>query len=244
MARPRYRIVRRRRRHRLRLGRLLLWGVLLAAAYGALQLWRSPLLRLQQIHVVGGPQSVAGLTGLRRGTLLWQLNLRQAGATLLRRAPQIASVRIALHYPHSASVYVRYRHAVAAVGGPDGGFYGVDPTGRVLTSIGGPGSLPVLTGVPVADVGAYRDLGKGAVQAVQLAASLSAAHFAVSQVAVGQPPVVYLPSGTQVLWPASSNLRATLSELSAILQKVAAQGAVAASVDLRLPSDPVVVLRR
>lgn len=244
MARVRYRIVRSRRRHRVRWGRLLRTLALLALFVAGIELVRSPLLRLQQIRVVGGPASLADLTGLRRGTLIWEIDLPKASTEMLGRAPYLLTARIVRHFPQSVTIYISYRHPVAAVAGPHGGFYGVDETGRVLTALGGPGALPVLGGVRAAQIRPYHDLGPLAARAAQLAAGLTAARFPVSQVLAQGPLAVYLPSGTEVLWPQPSNLRQTLAELRAILRALTAQGAVAASIDLRLPSRPLVVYRR
>ncbi len=243
MARPGLRPVRRRRR--LHWPRLLATLVVLAVLVGAWQLERSPLLRLQHVTVQGGAQRLASLSGLRMDEPLWSVHPQAVAAELLRRAPYLRTAVVLRQWPQTVEIKVQRRVALAAVAGQGGTFYGVDPSGRVLAPLSGAQGMTVLGGVATGLVARYRDLTGAQVHAaLDLIAQLRAQHFAVSQVVPGPPLAVYLPSGTEVLWPQGTNVPATLSELGAIQRALKKQGAVAASIDLRVAQRPLVELRR
>jgi cell division protein FtsQ len=243
MARPGLRPVRRRRRANW--PRLLLTLAVLAAVAGAWQLERSPLLRVQHVEVHGGPAALWLLSGIKLDEPIWSLDTEAAARTLLRRAPYLRSALVLRRWPQTAEIDVGYRVAMAAVVGPGGRLFGVDDTGRVLTPLGSATHFAVLGGVPAAAVVRYRDLhGAGVHAALALMAAFTADGFPVSQVVAGSPLAVYLPSGTEVLWPQGANTASTLRELQAVLQALRRQGNVAASIDLRVVSRPLVVLRQ
>ena len=243
MARLGYRPVRRRRR--LNWPRLLTIMALLAALIGLYQLERSPLLRLQHIQVVGGSSALGRLSGLRLDEPLWSIDQRAAERHLLARAPYLRTAVVERQWPQSVRIVVTRRHPIAAVGGPGGTLWGVDAQGRVLTQLGHPAGMTVLGGVPAADVGRYRDLrGTQLHLALALVAAFARQDFRVSQVVASSPLIVYLPSGTEVLWPPGTNVAGTLRELQTILQALSGRGAVASSIDLRVAARPLVVLRR
>ncbi len=243
MARPGLRPVRRRRR--LRWPRLLATLALLGAFAGLWQLERSPLLRLQHIVVLGGAQRLAELSGLTMDEPLWSVDAAAVSRNLLRRAPYLRTAAVRRQWPQTIEIRVSDRVPIAAVAGAGGAFWGVDRTGRVLAPLAGAQGLTVLGGVPARLIRRYRDLGGGGVRAaLGLIAGLRQARFQVSQVVAGGALAVYLPSGTEVLWPQGTNLAATLRELQAVLQALRARDAVAASIDLRVADRPLVVLRR
>ena len=243
MARPGLRPVRRRRR--LHWPRLLATMAVLAAVVGLWQLERSPLLRLQHVQVRGGPQVLWRLSGLRLDEPIWSVDTAAASRSLLTRAPYLRSAVVQRSWPQTVEIDVRYRVPLAAVVGPGGMLFGVDAAGRVLTPLGRTTRLVVLGGVRSSQVGRYRDLGGGQVHAaLALIAALAAQHFAVSQVVARSPLAVYLPSGTEVLWPQGANTAGTLRELQAILGVLQHQGNVASSIDLRVTAHPLVVLRK
>ncbi len=243
MARPGLRPVRKRRR--LHWPRLLATLVVLAALVGAWQLERSPLLRVQHVEVQGGSPRLWTLSGLRLDEPMWSLDPVALSRELLRRAPYLRTAVVLRRWPQSVKIVVRDRVAIAAVAGPGGTFYGVDVTGRVLSPLANAQDMPVLGGIDPGLVARYHDLrGVQVVTALQLLAGLAAQHFAVSQVAPGPPLAVYLSSGTEVLWPQGTNLAGTLRELEAIQHALKNEGAVAASIDLRVAQRPLVELRR
>ncbi len=243
MARPGLRPV--RRRLRLHWPRLLATLALLAVLVGLWQLERSPLLRLQHIVVRGGSERLVALSGLRLDEPLWSVDVAAVSRSLLRRAPYLKTALVRRQWPQTMEIQVSDRVPIAAVAGAGGAFYGVDQTGRVLAPLASAQGLTVLGGVPPGLVGRYRDLGGGGVHAaLALIAGLQGERFQVSQVVAGSPIEVYLPSGTEVLWPQGTNLAATLRELQAIVKALQARGAVAASIDLRVADRPLVVLRR
>ena len=243
MARPGLRPVRRRRR--LHWPRLIATAVVLAALVGAWQLERSPLLRLQHVEVRGGRQALASLSGLRMDEPMWSVNTKAVARDLLRRAPYLRTAVVLRQWPQTVEIEVQRRVPVAAVAGRGGTFYGVDASGRILRPLAGTQGMTVLGGVATGQVGRYRDLrGTQVLAALDLIAELQAQRFPVSQVVAGPPLAVYLPSGTEVLWPEGTNVPGTLKELKAIELALRKQGAVAASIDLRVAQRPLVELRR
>ena len=243
MARLGYRPVRRRRR--LNWPRLLATLALLAALTGLYQLERSPLLRLQHIHVVGGSSALGRLSGLRLDEPLWSIDQRAVARRLLARAPYLRTALVERQWPQTVRIVVTPRYPIAVVAGPGGTFWGVDAQGRVLTAIRQPAGMTVLGGVAARGVGRYRDLtGTQLHLALALIAAFSRQGFRVSQVVAASPLTVYLPSGTEVLWPQGTNVAGTLRELQTILRALSARGAVASSIDLRVAARPLVVLRQ
>lgn len=243
MARPGLRPVRRRRR--LNGKRLLGTLAVLAVLAGLWQLERSPLLRVQHIVVTGGSGHLAALSGLRPGEPMWALDLGQAEQRLLARARYLRTATVRRRWPQTVEIAVTDRAPVAVVAGPGGALFGVDPTGRVLAKIGTGSGLPVLGGVAARSVGAYRDLrGAELPLALGLVADFGVQRFKVSEVVSAAPLAVYLPSGTEVLWPQGANVAGTIRELRAVLAALQRKGARAASIDLRVPSRPLVVLRQ
>ena len=236
---------RRTVRRRLNWTRLLLVLAVLAALGGLVELERSPELRLQRFVVRGGPPSLAALTGLRQGEPLWSLDLLSADRNLLRRAPYLGTAQITRQWPQAVAIAVGYRVAEAVVAGPGGRLYGVDATGRVLAPVAGPGSLPVLGGVPAGSVRSYHDLrGADVAAALRLVQELRRQRFKVAQVVAAAPLQVVLPSGTEVIWPPAGDVVRTLRELSAVQKALAARDASAASIDLTTLARPLVVLRK
>ncbi len=245
MAQEKFRVVRKVRRRRLRPGRLLATLAVLAAAIAAAWLAYGPLLRLRSVAVVGGAPALWRASGIQLRTPLWQLRLGSADEELLRRERFLATAVFARRWPDRLILTVTSRVPVAAAAGASGTLYGVDRTGRVLAALPAAAKLPVLSGLAPNLVHPYADLPRDAQAAVSLAASLHAAGFAVAEVVPGATsPQVYLPSGTEVLWPGTANTGRTLRELQAILAALKHKGAVAASIDLRLPNRPLVVLRK
>lgn len=245
LARGTLRVIRKVRRRRLRRPRRLLAALLgVAVAAGLYVILTGPFLRLQTVAVTGGPQALWRAGGLRLGMPLWSIDLPAADAELLRRVPALASAAFRRNWPNRLTLRVTYRRPVAAVAGPQETLYGVDATGRVLTPLSAKSGFAVLGGVSPSMIAPYRDLSGKAVQAVTLAADLAAQGFRVAEVTATTPMQVYLPSGTEVLWPRTSKNIQTLTELKAVLAALQNRGAVAASIDLRVLSRPLVVLRK
>jgi cell division septal protein FtsQ len=244
LAQRRFRIVRRVRRRRVRPGRLLGFLAVVAVLVGVFELMQGPFLRLHAVSVHGGPQTLWRESGLRLGVPLWAVNTGAADRALLARARFLASATFSREWPDKLSLTVTYRTAVAAAAGANGRLFGIDATGRVLGPVAALSGLPILQGIDASLVRPYDDLSQRAARAADLAAGLRAAGLNVSEVVPGTSAQVYLPSGTEVLWPSTSNTRQTLEELQAILGALKRRGAVAASIDLRVPKRPLVVLRK
>ncbi len=236
--------MRKVRRRRVRPGRLLGLLAVLAVLFGVYELAQGPYLRLQSVAVHGGPQTLWRKSGLTLGTPLWAVNVGVVDGQLLRRARYLQSALFVREWPDKLSLAVTYRSPVAAAAGAGGTLYGVDRTGRVLRAVPPQSGLPVVQGINAGLVRPYDDLPATVAQAVALLAALRSEGFKVSEVVPGTTPQLYLPSGTEVLWPNTSKVNQTLEELKAILAALRKRGAVAASIDLRLPTRPLVVLRK
>lgn len=237
------RLTRRRPGPRFRLiVRTLIALVLVAAVLG---LAFSPMFEVRTVRVTGGPQSMAGELGLQPGIRIWQVNVKAAAEQLLTRAPQLASAKVGRLWPNAVTVEISYRRPVAVALAASGALFGVDRTGRVLSQMTLPGSLPILRGVPSAKVHSWAQLqAKGLLRALALAATLEHLQFPFAEVLPGASPTVYLDSGTQVLWPVASKAESTLAALRTVLSALRRNGQVAATIDLRSPSRPLLVLRK
>lgn len=237
------RLTRRRPGPRFRL--IVRTFVALVLVVAVLGLAFSPFFEVRSVRVLGGPQSMAGELGLVPGIRIWQVNLKTAAENLLSRAPQLASAKVGRVWPNAVTVQISYRQPVAVAIAAGGALFGVDPTGRVLTEMAVPGNLPVLRGVAADRVHSWVRLRmKGLVSALSLATALEHLGFRFSEVVPGTSPTIYLESGTQVLWPGASNAQSTLAALRTVLAALVRNGQVAATIDLRSPSRPLLVLRK
>lgn len=243
MGRNVIRLTRRRPGPRFRLiVRTLIALVLVVAVLG---LAFSPLFDVRTVRVTGGPQSMAGELGLQPGIRIWQVNVKAAAEHLLSRSPQLASAKVGRVWPNAVTVQISYRHPVAVALASDGAIFGVDQTGRVLAEMTLPGTLPVLRGVASAEVHSWAQIrAKGLLTALSLAAKLEHLQFRFAEVLPGASPTIYLDSGTQVLWPGASKAKSTLAALRTVLAALSQNGQVAATIDLRSPSRPLLVLRK
>ncbi len=232
------------RRRRLRPKRLLAVLALLAALAAVFEVLEGPFFRLHHVAVRGGPQGLWRLSGLRFGVPLFSVRTAAADEQLLQKARYLATAAFERQWPDRLVLTVSYRSPVVVAAGVGGSLYGVDRTGRVLGKEPQNSGLPVLQGVAASLVHPYADLPQAAAAAAALAFSLHEAGFTVSEVVPGTTPQIYLPSGTEVFWPPAANTRKTLAELEAILAALQRRQVVAASIDLRLPQRPLVVLRK
>lgn len=238
-------LVRRRRRPGRRLMAVLRVAVAVILALALLGLAFSPIFRIREVRVQGGPQSLGRQIGVTAGTPIWRVNLAAARARLLTREPELASAQVGRLWPNAIAVRVSYRQAVTVAMDSRGQLYGVDGSGRVLAARGSPQGLPLLVGVAPGSVRRWGQIhSQGLRAALQVAASLERLHFPFAEVVPGSATTIYLASGTQVRWPAASNAKATLAALQAVLTALKRRGEVAAMIDLTSPSRPLVVFRR
>ena len=140
-----------RRRRRLRWRRLFIAACLLAALAAALALYRSPLLRVEEVEVVGAknlaPQQITELAGLE-GASMFSAPLADAEARIVA-LPLVKGVRARLAWPNMVRIEVVER---APWGYWDlaGTSYVIDTDGVVLTDVKPAKGVPVIhdTGAP------------------------------------------------------------------------------------------------
>lgn len=130
---------------------VLVGAVLVLAAWGAT---RSPLLDVDQIAVVGAPQTgapaVVKAGRLHRGDAMFDID-ETAVERRLRALPWVRSAAVRKEWPGTLRVQVRERTAAAVLPDTGGGWALVDVDGRVLTWSGTPlPGLLVIAGMPLA----------------------------------------------------------------------------------------------
>jgi len=142
-----------RRRRRLRWRRLFVAACLLAALAGVVALYRSPLLRVEEVEVVGAknlaPQQITELAGLE-GASMFNAPLAEAEARIVA-LPLVKGAKARLAWPNKVRIEVVER---APWGYWDlaGTAYVIDADGVVLTDIKPGEGAPVIhdTGAPAA----------------------------------------------------------------------------------------------
>ena len=134
-----------RRRRRLRWRRLFFAACLLAALAGALALYRSPLLRVEEVEVVGAtnltPQQITELAGLE-GASMFNAPLAEAEARIVA-LPLVKGVKARLAWPNKVRIEVVER---APWGYWDlaGTSYVIDSDGVVLADVKPAKGAPVI----------------------------------------------------------------------------------------------------
>ncbi len=134
-----------RLRRRVRWRRILIFLGLAAAIAGAIALYRSPLLRVQEVQVVGAanltPQQIADLADLE-GASMFNAPLGDAEARIVA-LPMIKAVDARLHWPNKVRIEVIERTPWGhwdLAGTP----YVIDAEGVVLANVVPPDGAPVI----------------------------------------------------------------------------------------------------
>jgi cell division protein FtsQ len=158
-------------RRRIRWRRILIVLGLVAAVAGTIALYRSPLLRVQEIQVVGtdnvSPEEIADLAGLERASM-FNAPLGEAEARIVA-LPMVKAVKAKLDWPNKVRIEVVER-TPWGVWDLAGTSYVIDDEGVVLANVEPPEGSPVIH-----DTGAPALLGPGDrvdVDAVALARAL------------------------------------------------------------------------
>ena len=160
-----------RRRRRLRWRRLFFAACLLAALAGALALYRSPLLRVEEVEVVGTknltPQQITELAGLE-GASMFSVPLAEAEQRIVA-LPLVKGVKARLAWPNKVRIEVVER---APWGYWDlaGTSYVIDSDGVVLAGVKPAKGAPVIHDAGAPAVLAVGDRVDG--DTVRLAAAL------------------------------------------------------------------------
>lgn len=222
-------------------------GALLAVLLGTCcwLVWFSSVLDARTVAVTGTrvltPAQVLAAARVPLGGPLERLDTGAVRARVLQALPRAADVRVQTSLPHTVTVTVVERVAIAAVRGADGSFTQVDASGvRFATS----GKAPA--GVPVVEL-ALSPAGKAALrdfpERVLLAAAVDVAKALPATVARQTRSVLVhsyddlelqLVNGARVLWGSSERDARKSAVLSALLSQKAA------SYDVSAPDDPAI----
>jgi len=233
----------RRRLRRLRLRRAAVVLGVIAALVGAIALYRSPLLRVQEVQVVGAthldPQQLVQMAGLE-GASMFDPPLERAESRIAA-LPLVRSVEAKRHWPNSVRIEVieRAPWGLWIIGETP---YVIDAEGVVLEGV------PLAEGAPV-----IRDLGGPAkliagdrvdVDAVVLAQSLlqRAPALAVSVTAFEYTPQAGLALTTdasyRVVVGDSQNFDYKMAVWQAIERELGREAMAGHVLDLRFESRP------
>ncbi len=225
--------------------RRALTAALALAAVAALGwlVWAGPWFTIREVQVRGGPAQLFQDSGLKMGQPLLSAPLGRARATLLARAPWLASATFSTALPDRLVISVTARQPVALAFVGAGELVGLDESGVTLPATAKEqASYPYLTGVAV-PASPYQKLtssaGLGAIAfLVDLPASLRAR---VSELVVAQGDVtVYLLAGTEVALGPPTSLSQKAGLLVQILAQAQAKGLIVTRVDLSHPAAPLV----
>ena len=135
----------RRRRRRVRWRRLFVTLCLLAVAAGAIVLYRSPLLRVQEVEVVGATHTsterIMEIADLEGASML-DPGTGEAGRKI-SELPLVKAVKIDLRWPNKARIHVLERQPWGywQLNGAD---YVIDDEGEVLADVTPPEGAPVI----------------------------------------------------------------------------------------------------
>ncbi len=137
------------RRHPLALVAMLSVGVLLVVGLGGFALLHSRLFSATTVTVVGArhesARAVAEVAGLAGSPPLVSINPGAIAQRLESHFPWVLTASVARHWPHSVTISIKERHAVAEVSSGPGTWELVDATGRRLGPPGRGEALPRLT---------------------------------------------------------------------------------------------------
>lgn len=240
----------RRSQGRRRLRFLVAAVAMTSVAAGGWAATRSALLDVDRVHVEGSVRVAAPelqhATGIRPGTAMVDID-EAAAETAVERLPWVKEAWVARHWPGTVSIHIVERDPVAAIS--TGGTWAlVDETGFVIAHHTDRGPAVPLEGV-VAPRRAGTTLPDEALPLVQAAAAVPAdlARRVEALAATTSGPELRLRPEGPVGAGGASPFRVRLGGADRLWEKFAALRAVLAgadltglaSVDLRLPENPV-----
>ena len=141
----------------------------------------------------------------------------------LEAIPWVDDAKVTVHFPHSATIEIRERQAVATYQGPDGSFRVLDRDGRVLDVIGEgyPFAYVLITGPDPVDLDAGEVAPQGYQAAAELARNLTGTvRGRVERLEVtadGSRLVMWLDDGSEVYFGEARDLFAKLVRLETVL---------------------------
>lgn len=213
----------RRAQSRKRLKWVLLGLVLVVAGIGALAVFGSGLFAVQddELRVVGAvytdPDRLAQIEDELVGTPTLRVDTQRIEREL-ESIPWVEDAKVTVRFPHSATIEIREREAIATYQGPDRRFRVLDREGRVLDVLDKwPIAYVLVTGPDPADLEPGQFAPQGYVGAAELAKNLTGSvrgqveHIEVT--ADGQRLTMLLTDGTEVRFGDYRNLFTKLVRL-------------------------------
>jgi cell division protein FtsQ len=196
-----------------------------AAGYAALH---SGLLAASTVTVTGArhetPRQVVDASGLAQGPSMLSVDPGVVAVRIERTFPWVASVTVTQHWPHTVSIAVTERRAVAVVPGPRGTTVLVDVTGRRLGPAPPREVLPRLEYAPTPGEppATAATLSTAAVPGLLVAATLPpafAAQVAVIQVTTSGWVTLHLTTPVSFVLGPASNLGAKYEDVAAVIAR-------------------------
>ncbi|HEY3200566.1 MAG TPA: FtsQ-type POTRA domain-containing protein [Actinomycetes bacterium] len=221
------------RARRVKLVGLVLVVVALTAL-GWWAVWRSPLLDVRRVEVVGAyhvpAAEIRATAAVPMGQPLARLNAADI-ADRVESIARVADVAVARRWPHTVRIIVEERTPAVAVAGT-GGFVLVDGTGFAFETVGArPAGVPLVIGADAATLGADR------VDAVveTLAAVPPAVRAKVTEVAAPSAETVTLKlrDGVHIVWGSAQDGARKAVVLTALMRTRATL------YDVSVPEAPV-----
>lgn len=213
----------RRAQSRKRLKWVVLGLVLVLAGIGALAVFGSGLFAVQddQLRVVGAvytdPDRLAQIEDELVGTPTLRVDTQRIEREL-ESIPWVEDAKVTVRFPHSATIEIREREAIATYQGPDRRFRVLDREGRVLDVLDKwPIAYVLVTGPDPADLEPGQFAPQGYVGAAELAKNLTGSvRGQVERIEVtadGQRLTMLLTDGTEVRFGDYRNLFTKLVRL-------------------------------
>lgn len=195
-----------------------------AAGYAALH---SKLLAASSVTVIGARHETAhqvlDASGLASAPSMLSVDPGLVAARVERTFPWVASVTVVKHWPHTVSIQVSERTAVAEVLGPHGTTVLVDVTGRRLGTAAPREVLPRLQYAPTpGEPTTTTALSAAAVPGLLVAATLPpafAAQVAVIQVNTSGWVTLHLTTPVSFVLGPASNLGAKYEDVAAVIAR-------------------------
>jgi cell division protein FtsQ len=196
-----------------------------AAGFAALH---SRLLAASTVTVTGerheSARQVVNASGLASGPSMLSVDPGLVAARIERTFPWVSSVTVAKHWPHTVSIIVMERKAVAEVLGPNGTSVLVDVTGRRLGPVTPGELLPRLEYAPAAGEppSTTATLSATAVPGLLVAATLPpafAAQIAVIQVDTAGWVTLHLTTPVSFVLGPASDLGAKYEDVAAVIAR-------------------------
>ncbi len=196
-----------------------------AAGYAALH---SRLLAASTVNVTGErhetPRQVLDASGLAGAPSMLSVDPGLVALRIERTFPWVASVTVVKHWPHTVSIAVTERTAVAEVPGPRGSTVLVDVTGRRLGQAAPHEVLPRLeyAAAPGQPSASTTTLASAAVPGLLVAATLPPAfksQVAVVQVNTSGWVTLHLTTPVSFVLGPASNLGAKYEDVAAVIAR-------------------------